>query len=87
MLSVAARSQGIWWQSGWQGRLGEMMAEQPKAQGVSGRFMGGVPDTPPIEPPTLASQGIDKNLAISELGRWDQWSGLAVPLSEVRYTV
>jgi hypothetical protein len=27
------------------------------------RFMGGVPDTPPVEPPTLASQGIDKNLA------------------------
>jgi hypothetical protein len=40
-----------------------MMAEQPKAQGISGRFTGGVPDTPPVEPPTLASQGIDKNLA------------------------
>ena len=39
------------------------MAEMPKAQGISGRFMGGVPDTPPVEPPTLASQGIDKNLA------------------------
>jgi hypothetical protein len=31
MLSVAAQSQGIRWQSGWQCRLGEMMAEQPKA--------------------------------------------------------
>jgi len=39
-------------------RLGELMAEQPKAQGISGRFTGGVPDTPPAEPPTLASQGI-----------------------------
>jgi hypothetical protein len=49
-------------------RLGEMMAEQPKAQGTKGQgnpewLLGGVSSTPPSEAPTLASQGIDKNLA------------------------
>jgi hypothetical protein len=38
-----------------------MMAEQPKAQG--GWKSCGVPDTPQDVTPTLASQGIDKNLA------------------------
>ena len=38
------------------GQVGEQVS-------ISGRFMGGVPDTPPVEPPTLASKGIDKNLA------------------------
>jgi hypothetical protein len=40
-------------------RLGEMMKEVPKATG--NEFHGGVSETPPV--PTLASQGIDKNLA------------------------
>jgi hypothetical protein len=45
-----------------------MMAEQPKAQGTKGQgnpewLLGGVSSTPPSEAPTLASQGIDKNLA------------------------
>lgn len=42
-------------------RLGEMMAEQPKAQG--GWKSCGVPDTPQDATPSLSSQGIDKNLA------------------------
>src|SRR5262245_13690738 len=40
-------------------RLGEMMAEQPKA--TEGRPSCGVAETPMV--PTLAEQGIDKNLA------------------------
>jgi hypothetical protein len=47
-------------------RLGEMMAQQEKAKGNQGNIAtitGGVPDTPPDNTPTLASAGIDKNLA------------------------
>src|SRR5260370_21481315 len=33
MLSVATQSRIIGWQFGWQCRLGDMMAEQPKARG------------------------------------------------------
>ena len=46
-------------------RLGEMMAEQPRAKGTAGAGnpVGGVSKTPPSDVPTLAQQGIDKNLA------------------------
>jgi len=49
-------------------RLGEMMREQEKAKGTRNQLIGpgvigGVPDIPPMDVPTLASQGIDKNLA------------------------
>jgi hypothetical protein len=50
-------------------RLGEMMEEQPKAatgQHTGNQYVGiGVRETPI---PTLASQGIDKNLAKRALG-------------------
>ena len=53
-------------------RLGEMMAEQKETIGLAkpptekdemARFTVGVSDTPTAGAPTLASQGIDKNLA------------------------
>jgi hypothetical protein len=47
-------------------RLGEMMAEEPKAQGTRGAGRpkkGGSRKNPPKNETTLAAQGIDKNLA------------------------
>ena len=45
-------------------RLGELMAEMPKAKGKKGRFTGGVKSTPPVDDePTLSDCCIDKNLA------------------------
>jgi len=47
-------------------RIGELMNSQPKAKGTRGLGkpkIGGVSKTPPKDAPTLADQGVDKNLA------------------------
>ena len=44
-----------------QRRAGEMLAQTPKATGVSGRFTGGATEEPPVQDvPTLAEIGITK---------------------------
>jgi hypothetical protein len=52
--------------------LGEMMEEQPKA---TGELYRGVFQTPRGSEPTLASQGIDKNLAKRALPEAWSWRG------------
>src|SRR5262245_11950517 len=44
-------------------RLGEMIREQKRTVGLNRGNAGGLSNNPPDERPTLASQGIDKNLA------------------------